>query len=49
MDKGNEKKEKGSGGDRLETGMNGNNFWIKPESPRGCRVNDDDVDDNYGI
>jgi hypothetical protein len=26
VDKGNEKKEKGSGGDRLETGMNGNNF-----------------------
>jgi hypothetical protein len=35
MNKDNEKKEKWSGGDRLETG-----------STRGCRANDDDDDDD---
>ena len=50
VNKDKEKQEKRTGGDRVETGMNGNSFWVKPGATRGCRakdvVDDDDDDDD---
>jgi len=49
MNKNKENEKKRTGGDRVETGMNGNSFWVKPGATRSCRAKYDYDDDNNNI